>query len=154
MSKLSRQDAVTFYKRFYTPNNAVLVVAGDVTPEEVRSLAQATYGLIKPSAALAPHIRPKEPEPVAARRVRLEDPRAGTITLLRYYHVPSYPSARPGDAESLELLARVVGGDDTSRLYRELVAKKLASAAGSDYIGNTLDSGRMALARLWPFHAA
>jgi len=144
MSKLSRQDAVTFYKRFYTPNNTVLVVAGDVTPEEVRSLAQATYGLIKPSTALSPHIRPKEPEPVAARRVRLEDARAGTITLLRFYYVPSYPSARPGEAESLELLARVVGGDDSSRLYRELVAKNLASAAGSDYIGNALDSGRMA----------
>jgi len=144
MSKLSRQDAVTFYKRFYTPNNAVLVVAGDVTPEEVRSLAQTTYGLIKRSTDLAPHNRPKEPEPVAARRVRLEDARAGTITLLRYYLVPSYPSARPGVAESLELLARVVGGDDSSRLYRELVAKNLASAAGSDYIGNGLESGRMA----------
>jgi zinc protease len=144
MSQLSRQDAVTFYKRFYTPNNAVLVVAGDVTPEEVRSLAQATYGLIKRSTALAPHIRPKEPAPVAARRVRLEDARAGTITLLRYYEVPSYSSARPGNAESLELLARVVGGDDSSRLYRELVAKNLASAAGSDYVGNGLGSGRMA----------
>jgi zinc protease len=144
MSKLSRQDAVTFYKRFYAPNNAVLVVAGDVSPEEVRPLAQATYGLIKRSAGSALHVRPKEPEPVTARRVRLEDPRAGAITLLRYYHVPSYPSARPGDAESLELLARIVGGDDSSRLYGELVAKNLASAAGSDYVGNGLDSGRMA----------
>src|SRR5262245_63133914 len=76
--------------------------------------------------------------------VRLEDARAGAITLLRFYHVPSYLSARPGEAESLEILARVVGGDDSCRLYRELVAKNLASAAGSDYIGNAVDSGRMA----------
>ena len=144
MSKLSRQDAAAFYKRFYAPNNAVLVVAGDVTPEEVRPLAQATYGRNKPAKAFAPRLRPKEPEPTTARRVHLEDARAGAPILLRYYDVPSFPSARPGDAESLELLARIIGGDDASRLYRRLVTEKLASAAGSDYIGSGLDSGRMA----------
>jgi zinc protease len=144
MSKLTRQDAATFYKRFYAPNNAVLVVAGDVTPQEVRPLAQATYGRNKSAKAIVPRARPKEPEPVAARRVHLEDARAGSPILLRYYQVPSYPTAGPGDAESLELLARIIGGDDTSRLYRTLVAGKFASAAGSDYIGNGLDGGRMA----------
>ncbi len=144
MSKLTRQDAATFYKRFYAPNNAVLVVAGDVTPQEVRSLAQATYGRNKAAAAIAPRKRPKEPEPATARRVHLDDARAGAPIVLRYYHVVSYPTARPGDAESLELLARILGGDDTSRLYRLLVTEKLASAAGADYIGNGLDSGRMA----------
>jgi zinc protease len=144
MSKLTRQDAAAFYKRFYSPNNAVLVVAGDVTPQEVRPLAQATYGRNKPATAIARRTRPKEPEPAAARRVHLEDARAGSPILLRYYQVPSYPTARPGEAESLELLARIIGGDDTSRLYRRLVTGKLASTAGSDYIGNGLDGGRMA----------
>ena len=63
--------------------------------------------------------------------------------MLRFYDVPSYPSARPGDAESIELMAWILGGDDTSRLYQRLVSKKLASAAGSDYLANTLDSGRL-----------
>jgi zinc protease len=148
MSKLTRQDALAFYKRFYAPNNAVLVVAGDVTPAEVKPLAEATYGRNKAAPPLAPRNRPKEPEPVTARRIHLEDARAGSPYLLRYYHVVSYTTARLGDAESLELLARIIGGDDTSRLYRALVTAKLASAAGADYVGNGLDSGRMAFVAL------
>jgi zinc protease len=64
--------------------------------------------------------------------------------LLRYYHVPSYATARPGEAESIELLTQILGGDDTSRLYRRLVVEKLASTAGASYLGNGLDSGRIA----------
>jgi zinc protease len=144
MAKLSRQDAITFYKRFYAPNNAVLVVAGDVTAEEVRPLAEATYGRIKPGPKIASRPRPQEPQPLTARRVNLEDARAGVPVLLRYYLTPSYPSARPGEAESLELLTTILGGDDTSRLYQRFVAENLASTAGADYVSSGLDSGRVA----------
>ena len=140
MEKLTRRDAAAFYKRFYAPSNAVLIVAGDITAEEVRALAQSTYGRNQ-AVGIVPRSRPSEPAPVAARHVHLEV--AGTPTLLRYYLTPSYPSARPAEAESLDLLAQILGGDDTSRLYRALVAQKLASTASSDYIGITLDSGRM-----------
>jgi zinc protease len=143
MAKLSRQDASTFYQRFYAPNNAVLVVAGDITAEEARPLAQATYGRNKAGPTLTARARPPEPKPIAARRVQLEDPRAGANVMLRFYHAPSYASGRPGDAESVELLATIIGGDDTSRMYRRLVSNKLASTAGTDYVGNTLDSGRV-----------
>ena len=85
MSALSLKDAQTFYRRFYAPNNAVLVVAGDVTPEEVRPLAQATYGRNKPNPAITQRIRAQEPPAIAARRVHLEDARAGAPLLLRYY---------------------------------------------------------------------
>jgi zinc protease len=143
IAKLSPRDVADFYERFYAPNNAILVVAGDATPEEVRPLAEATYGRIKPYAASS-RSRPQEPRHVAARRVHLEDARAGAPVLLRYYHVPSYRSARPGEAENLELLVQIVGGGGTSRLYRRLVAEKLASTAGANYFGNGCDSGRMA----------
>ena len=145
MSQLSLKDAATFYRRFYAPNNAVLVVAGDVTPEEVRKLAQAAYGRIKANPAIGPRVRPQEPPPIAARRLHLEDARAGAPMLLRYYRVPSYPSARPGEAESLELLSWIIGGDDTSRMYRKFVDGNLASTAGANYDGEGLDSGRVAL---------
>jgi zinc protease len=144
MAKLSRQDAITFYKRYYAPNNAVLVVAGDVTPEEVRSLAQATYGKNRPNRALVRPLRADEPKPIAARRVQLVDGRAGARILLRYYLSPSSASGPPGEAESLELLARIIGGDDTSRLYRRLVVEKLASTAGANFSGAGRDSGRIA----------
>lgn len=145
MSKLSRQDAVTFYRRFYAPNNAVLVVAGDVTPEEVKSLAQATYGANKANPAAVRRPRPQEPAPIVARRVTLEDARAGSTFFVRFYDVPSFPSARNGEAESLDLLAHIIGGDDTSRLYRHFVLGGLAATAGVSYLGNGLDSGRIAI---------
>jgi zinc protease len=64
--------------------------------------------------------------------------------MLRYYLTPSFVSGPPGDAESLELLARIIGGDDTSRLYRRLVVEKLASTAGANFSGAARDSGRIA----------
>ncbi len=74
----------------------------------------------------------------------LEDARAGSTVLLRFYHVPSFPSAGKGEAEALDLLAQIVGGDDSSRIYRHFVQGGLASTAGVSYLGNTLDSGRLA----------
>jgi zinc protease len=144
MASLALPDAAAFYKRYYAPNNAVLVVAGDVTPEEVRPLAQATYGRNKPNPSALRGARPKDPPDIAARRVRLEDERAGTPVLLRYYRVPSYASAAPGEAEGLELLSWILGGDDTSRTYRKLVEEQLASTAGSNYESDGLDGGRLA----------
>jgi zinc protease len=144
MAKLSRQDAISFYKRYYAPNNAVLVVAGDVTPQEVRTLAQATYGKNRPNRALVRPLRADEPKPIAARRVQLVDGRAGARILLRYYLTPSFASGPAGEGESLELLARIIGGDDTSRLYRRLVVEKLASTAGANFSSAGRDSGRLA----------
>ncbi|MBN9276698.1 MAG: insulinase family protein, partial [Hyphomicrobium sp.] len=77
MAKLSRDDAMKFYKRFYAPNNAILVVTGDVTPEEVRKLAEATYGKIPRNPNVSTVERPGEPPHRAARRIELKDPRAG-----------------------------------------------------------------------------
>lgn len=144
LAKLTTKDVATFYERFYAPSNAILVVAGDVTADEVRPLAEASYGRTKANTSTASRSRPQEPRHVAARRVHLDDARARAPLLLRYYHVPSYPSARPGEAEDLELLAQIIGGGDASRLDRRLVAQKLASTAGAKYVGNGLDSGRMA----------
>jgi zinc protease len=141
MAKLTREDAVTFYKRYYAPNNAVLVVAGDATLEDVRQLAHATYGQLE-AGDIPVRSRAAEPEPVAARRVSVV--RAGTPTFLRYYQVPSFASGDPGIGDALDLLAQVLGGDETSRLYRSLVADNLATAVGCDYIGDDRDSGRMA----------
>ncbi|MGE0628888.1 MAG: M16 family metallopeptidase [Hyphomicrobiaceae bacterium] len=146
MAQLSRADALNFYKAYYAPNNAILVVAGDVTVEEVKALAEKTYGKLKPSSAIKPRQRPQEPPQVAAVRVELKDPRAGKPVLQRQYIVPSYVTAAPGEAEALDLLMQVVGGGPTSRLYKKLVVEDhLASSAGGYYGGSGLDTSKIAV---------
>src|SRR5258705_1656822 len=66
IEKLDREDALAFYKRFYTPNNAVLVVAGDVSTDEIKTLAEATYGKVAKVAEIGPRHRPQEPAQIAA----------------------------------------------------------------------------------------
>ena len=149
IAQLSLQDATAFYGQHYAPNNAILVVAGDATAADVRSMAEATYGRIKTKSGLKPRLRPREPDGIAQRTVTLEDARAGAPLVLRSYHVPAIASAKPGDAEALSLLGRILGGDDTSRLYRAIVLeRKLAVQSGADYQGGGLDSGRLSLLAL------
>ncbi len=146
MAKLSREDALAFYKRFYAPNNAIVVVTGDVVPDEVKALAEATYGKLPPNPAVGRRVRPQEPEQRAPRRVELKDPRAGNASVRRYYLAPSMTTAPPGEAEALYLLMKVLGGGGTSRLYQSLVAQeKVASSAGGWYSGLSLDSGSIGL---------
>ena len=143
MAKLSRQDALNFYKHYYAPNNAILVVAGDVTDDEVRRLAEATYGKIPSNPAVTTvRDRPKEPPQIVARRLELKDPRAGNYSVSRYYQTPSYVTAKPGEAEALDLMMKITGSGSTSRLYKKLVVEqKLASSASGDYSGYGLDGG-------------
>ncbi len=146
MAKLSPRDALSFYKLHYAPNNAVLVVAGDVSAAEVKSLAEASYGKVPGNAAITPRVRPIEPEHRAARAISYRDQRAGRLSLTRYYLAPSYNTAAPGEAEALDLLMKIVGGGSTGRLYQTLVVEqKIATSASGYYSGGGLDSGKIAV---------
>ena len=139
---LTRDDALDFYRRFYTPNNAVLVVAGDVTAEEVKALAEKTYAKVPRVVDVAPRLRPQEPTPVAPRTVMLADPRVAQPSMQRSYLVPSYTRSRK-DASALEVLAHILGSGATSRLYRALVVdQRVATNAGGFYQGSALDDTR------------
>jgi zinc protease len=143
---LDREDALNFYRRFYTPENAILVVAGDVTAEEVRRLAEATYGRIPTRGSAPARQRPQEPEIRASRNVRLADPKVEQPSLQRCWLVPSYSTAEPGEAEAIEVLSHVLGAHSTGRLYRELVMEKgTAVSAGAWYHGTALDRSRVLL---------
>jgi zinc protease len=141
---LERSDALAFYKKFYAPNNAILVVTGDIQPEEVMALAKETYGKIPANPAVgAPRVRPAEPEPLAERRLILRDGRVGKATFERYYLVPSATTATDGEAEALQVLARIIGSSPTSRIYTALVRdEKKASNATAFYSSIALDTGR------------
>ena len=143
IESLNRDEALAFYRRFYTPNNAIVVVAGDVSPEEVKADAEETYGKIAPRAEIAPRRRPREPMQEAPRTVTLADARVEQPSLNRYYLAPSRTTAKPGESEALEVLAHVLGNGANSRFYRRLVVEKgVALDAGAYYAPTALDYGK------------
>jgi len=143
IEKLNRDDALAFYRRFYTPNNAVVVIAGDVNGDEVKALAEKTYGQVARVADVAPRLRPQEPLPVAVRQLTMADARVAQPTLQRNYLVPSANTAEPGESEALDVLSQILGAGETSRLYRALVVDEhVATGAGSWYQGTALDESR------------
>jgi zinc protease len=140
MEGLSRDDAIGFYRRFYGPNDAVVVIAGDVEPQAALKLAEDTYGRVARKADLQPRRRAQEPPPVAVRSLTLADPRVEEPLLQRAYLVPSFRTARKGESEALEVLAHVLGSGSNSRLYTALVVdQKLAVQASAWYDANALD---------------
>jgi zinc protease len=140
---LGREDALNYYTKFYTPENAILIVAGDVDGEEVRALAEKTYGAIAARGDAPKRKRPREPEPRAHRLVTLTDEKVEQPSYQRVYLTPSYATSAAGEAEALELLAHLLGGGQTSLLYRKLVVeRKVAVMAGAYYIGSALDDTR------------
>jgi zinc protease len=140
IEKLDREGALAFYRRFYTPNNAVLVVAGDVTAEEVKTLAEATYGRVERVVEIAPRDRPKEPVQEAARTVTLADPRVTQPSLRRAYLAPSAHTAAAGESEALDVLSSLLGSGSNSRLYQALVIDQdIALNVGAGYDGTALD---------------
>ncbi len=140
---LGREDALAYYRRFYTPENAILVVAGDAEPDETLRLAEATYGRAPARGARPVRERPAEPPTVADRLVTVRDEKVEQPNWQRHYLVPSCRTASPGQSETLEVLAHLLGGGQTSLLYRELVMEeKLAVSAWAYYQGTALDESR------------
>ncbi len=139
MHGLTTEDAIAHYRTWYAPNNAVLIIAGDVTLEHARALAETYYGPI-PARPVPERHRVSEPPKVASTRLIMKSPRVGDPSWSRSYLAPSYAAGEKQYAYALEVLAEVMGGGATSRLYRALVLEKgVALAAGSFYSPDVLD---------------
>jgi len=140
-AQLTLEDARSFYRRWYAPNNAVLVVSGDIDAETLRPLAEETYGLVPPNPDVPEkRVRPLEPDRAAPRRVVLRDAGVQQPSWRRYYLAPSYARDPEGHAYALQVLSEILGGGSTGRLYRSLVVdRQLAVSAGSGYSGDNLD---------------
>jgi zinc protease len=146
IEQLDRDAALDFYRRFYTPNNAIVVIAGDVTEPEIRALAEETYGKVPRVAEIKPRLRPQEPVQEAPRTVTLADPRVSQPNVSRYYLVPSSTTARPGESEALDLLVHILGRGSNSRLYQALVVDKgIAVNAAANYDGTAVDATRLSI---------
>jgi zinc protease len=135
MRGLAAEDARRFYGTWYAPNNAILVIAGDVTTERVRALAEKYYGPV-PARPVPSRQMLAEPPKVAATRLEMTSDRVASAQWSRSYLAPSYLDADGRSADALEVLAELLGGGSSSRLYRSLVVeKKLATSAGAVYYG-------------------
>jgi len=140
MEGLTRDDAIGFYRRFYGPNDAVVVVAGDVDPQDALKMAQETYGKVPRHNGILPRVRPQEPQPAAARSLTLADPRVEQPIMQREYLVPSFATAKPGESATLEVLSHILGSGSNSRLYTALVVdKNVAVGAGAWYESSAVD---------------
>lgn len=140
MESLDMADALSFYRTYYAPNNAILVVSGDVDPEEVRALAEKHYGPIPANPDLPERVRSQEPPQTAARRLTYRDPRVAQPYLRRSYLAPERDPGAQETAAALYLLSELLGGASTSYLNERLqFDEKRAVYVGAFYNGVSLD---------------
>ncbi|MCV6598510.1 MAG: insulinase family protein, partial [Mangrovicoccus sp.] len=147
VAALTLEDAAAFYETYYAPNNAILIVAGDVTPEEVHSLAETHYGPIAASESLPDRARVSEPPQIAERRLKFSDTRVAQPYLRRSYLAPERDAGAQEMAAALTLLAALLGDDPaTSYLGRKLQFEdQLAIYTGASYRGVSLDDTTFSL---------
>ena len=143
IQSLTLDDFLRHYRRYYVPNNATVVVVGDIEPQEALKAVEAAFGQI-PSGPEPPKVTAKEPRQYGERRVTVRR-EAQLPYLLMLYHVPNWEHA---DAYPLEMLSRVLSQGRSSRLYHRLVyQQKLALEAGADYDFDTANP------TMFTFHA-
>ncbi len=142
IAQLTTQDALDHYRRHYGPDNAYLIVAGDITAATLRPLAEKYYGPVK-SRGIPVRMRPQEPPQLAARRLEMSDDRVAEPNWQRSYLAPSHNTPADGDPDALQVLSQVLGGGATSRLYRTLIIEKaIATSAATSYQSSAMDYGQ------------
>ncbi len=120
MSNLTLDDALAYYRQYYAPNNAILLVAGDVTPDEVRALAKEYYEPLPANPDLEERARAQEPAQTAERRMVYRDPRVAQPYVMRSYLAPERDSGAQETAAALSILAEILGGGQTSVFTQKL----------------------------------
>ncbi len=140
MEALDMDDALSFYQTHYAPNNAILVVTGDVDPDEVRALADQYYGVIPANPDLPERIRSQEPPQTAERRLTFKDARVAQPYVQRSYLAPERDAGEQEKAAALFLLAELLGGSTTSYLNEKLqFEQQKVVYTGAFYKGVSLD---------------
>ena len=148
MEKLTRQDALDWYHTYYAPNDAVLVVAGDVTPDQVRALAEKYYGPLAPTPGIGPRNRPQEPAQLAARRMSYKDPRVAQPYITRSYLAPERDPGDQKRAAALTILASALGGSGQTSILAEKLQfdTRTALYTSARYDGTSYDDTTFSLA--------
>ncbi|MGQ3487749.1 M16 family metallopeptidase [Roseovarius pacificus] len=137
MRELGLEDALEYYQTYYAPNNAILIVAGDLTPDNVRDMAQKHYGKLPANDDLPERARPQEPRQMAERRMVFRDARVAQPYVTRSYLAPERDSGSQEKAAALTLLAEILGGGSTSVLAEALQFETRQAVNTAAYYGDT-----------------
>ena len=142
IENLNKKDIIAFYKKYYGPNSATLIIAGDAVPSEVKDLAEKYYGRLTPIVGLDKRERSQEPTHLAERKIIFEDPRVSQPYLIRNYLVPERNQADQKVPAILTVLAELLGGNEnTSVLGKSLqLATKKALYTSAFYSGVSYDA--------------
>lgn len=147
MEGLTQADAEAFYKAHYAPNNAILVVAGDVTPDQVRAMAEEHYGPIPASPLIRPWERVAEPPQITERRMSLSDPRVSEPYISRTYLAPERDPGDQKTAAALTILAELLGGNGTTSVLARALQFDTQKAVytAAFYDGSSVDDTTFSL---------
>lgn len=145
MEGLTKQDVIDFHNKYYHPNNAVLIVGGDVNPQEVKLLAEKYYGDL-PKVAVPARVWNEEPPQNSERRVTMHSSQVSQPQWQRVYATSSLGTGKKEETLPLFLLAQILGGGKTSKLYHSLVTEqKIATNVGVGYNGFTIGAGEFSV---------
>lgn len=143
---LDRETALDFYRTWYAPNNAILVVAGDIDAAELRPLAERHYGRLRPTRDLPARVWVQDPPSVGPMRVTHRDEKVRQPSLSRLYRATSYGTDEGRQAHALDVAIEILGGSETSRLYRALVEdQRIAVSAGASANTSGLGGGSVSV---------
>lgn len=133
IEELMHQDLRDFYEKYYTPANAILVVSGNVSVDEVKSLATKHYGALKNRAPAYQPKRPSEPDDLLLRQeITIRHPQITNETVSISFRVPSFQTGKAGEYEALDMLSEILSGTTRSRIYKDFVVdRQIATAAGA-----------------------
>lgn len=130
---LDKHAADYFYSHWYAPNNAILVVSGDITMDQLKPMVEQHYGALKPKPVPS-RVRLKAEEPPLQRRIELSDPDVQLPLINIAFIAPSYGSGKGQVPYALQVMNEILGEGASSILYKELVMKqKIASSVGLYY---------------------
>jgi zinc protease len=144
IEKYEWADVKSFYDQWYAPNNAILVISGDITAKQVKPLAEKYYGALKPKE-IPERIRPQIPPGNSKTLITLQHETVQQPAFQKTYLAPTEARNR-SDSLALQVLSEIMDGGPTTRLYKTLVVDaKKATNVGMNYNSNALDYGSISL---------
>ncbi|MDH5722719.1 MAG: insulinase family protein [Alphaproteobacteria bacterium] len=142
IQSLTRDQIMDFYNKYYAPNNAILVVSGDVNAEKVFEIAKRTYGLME-KRETPKRVRTTSPPFRGKSMISLSDKNVQQPEFRKIFRVPSYRQSSK-ESLALQVLEEIMGAGSSSRLYQDLVVKqKIATSASLSYSSDSWDNGSL-----------